>query len=198
MRTVIIDLMRHGEKRGDLNTAFGLEQITASTKLHLRGVVLDAAYHSDMNRAREAAVQAITTLNQQVYMSNHLGFFVRNLFSGEVGAELKRAEIAVGANGTVADFLRECDGGPALARDIARSLMAVAGEVSLLHPGKTDLHALVGYHAPLLALPAVNPEAMPIDMKLADIVRYTLTNDGSGWVITDSLHLPCPLVKLAP
>lgn len=196
MRTVNIYLLHNGDgkKNSDFNTTFELDQIAASVNLHLKGVTINAAYNSDMNRAHEAVVHAIITLNQQVQTYQHIAFFIPTSFAGEFGAKLKRAEIAAGKNGTVADFFREY-GGQALGRDIARSLKAAAGEVALLHPGKTNLNALIGYHAPLIALPAMNPEMMPINMGFADMVRYTLTNDGTSWTITDSVHLLCPLVK---
>lgn len=197
IRTVVIDLMNHGERNGDYTTARGFDQVAASVRKHLHGVDLDAAYHSERNSAREAAVHVLEILDgSRVMIARHEAFFVDALLEGNLLADLVVALAAIGTAGTMTELIQRWNVGRAARGQVQGGLMNIAGELAMLDPDEHNYHALVGYHGPLVGIAATDTDTMPARFDCADIVRYTLTNDGRGWVIASSVHLRCPLVSL--
>ncbi|MEK7632881.1 MAG: hypothetical protein AAB473_03750 [Patescibacteria group bacterium] len=198
MRTIVIDLLRHGVHNNDYMTALGLDQVEASVRAHLHDVELDGAFHSEKNRAQEAVAHALLALHQRkVIMAQHGAFTVDGFFEGDIGADLHAAFEVIGDGATMGELIETWGAGETARNQVQSGLVGIATELSSLDPDKRSHHALVGYHGPLMGIAAVDTNTMPADFGFADIVRYTLENrDGQGWEIVSSTHLKCPLMSI--
>jgi hypothetical protein len=189
--------MRHGERDGDSNTTFGLEQVAASVRLNLEGASLDAIYHSERERARQAATHAAGIVGYDREPVPHEAFFVDQYFEGQNGHDLDVADIVIGDNGTIEDLLRHWKAGEAARLQVQGGLIEIATEIAMLDPDQEEYYVLVGYHGPLTGIAALDPSTMPANTNYADMMCYELTDHDGKWTIAASVLLRCPLVKPA-
>lgn len=187
MRTVTLFLLRHGQKSGDSNTAFGLEQLAATSDAHLAGVTIDWIYCSDMQRTMQAAEHILKHRNNPADATKivrHPAFFVGFLSRPEHMEESMRIDSLLGERGSTRDWQENWKE----ARPITEGIVTAMKKMAELAPDGGTV--LVCSHSPLCGLPALDDMA-PIG--LADVVKYTMVYDGSGWKIASSELLPCPL-----
>lgn len=186
IRTVTIFLMRHGQKSGDANTAFGLEQLAASADMYLAQITFDGVYCSDMNRTMQAAEHIRSHRNNSAdtrEIVRHPAFFVGHLSSPEYLEESMRIDKLLGEYGTTEEWHANWKE----AGTITEGIVTAMKEMAEKHTGGS---VLVCNHSPLVGLAAI--ENLP-PIGLADIVKYELADDGNGWRIISSTLLPCPL-----
>jgi broad specificity phosphatase PhoE len=192
MRTVTLFLLRHGQKSGDTNTAFGLEQLAATANAHLASVTLSAVYCSDMKRTMQAAEHILVTRANPADATEivkHPAFFVSHLSSPEHMEESVCIDRLLGEHGSTNDWQTNWKEAPSITEGIVTAMKEMA---ELASDGGT---VLVCNHSPLCGLAALDDMA-PIG--LADVVKYTMVDDGSGWRIESSTLLPCPLKVPTP
>ena len=187
MRTVTLFLLRHGQKFGDSNTTFGLEQLAATNDAHLAGVTIDWIYCSDMKRTMQAAKHILAHRNNPEDSGNiieHPAFFVGFLSSPEHMEESVRIDKLLGEHGGTRDWQENWKESTSITEGIVKAMKEMA-ELAL-----DGGNVLVCNHSPLCGLAALDDMA-PIG--LADVVKYVMVDDGSGWRIESSTLLPCPL-----
>lgn len=186
MRVTTLFLMRHGQKSGDTNTAFGLKQLAASADAHLSGITLDGVYCSDKNRTKQAAEHVLAHRNNpkdSAEIVRNPAFFVDFLSAPEHIEESTRIDKLLGEHGTAADWHANWKEAGA----ITAKIIAAMKEIAEKHNGGS---VLVCNHSPLCGLAAIGD--MPA-IGLADIVKYVMEDDGTGWKIVSSTLLRCPL-----
>lgn len=196
VRRVFIFLMQHGEQ-DDTNTAFELAQVAASIALHLDSAKLDAIYHSERERARQAAVHAATILKYSRSPTPHETFFVDPFFESESGIGLKTATDIISKDGTIKQLLQHWPAGETARHQVHDGLIEIAEELAIHDPDQEEYYVLIGYHGPLTGIAAVDPSTMPANHDVADMVCYELSDSSGDWTIVASVLLKCPLVKTA-
>ncbi len=205
-KAVSFYVIRHGQRlKGedgrnlDELSPHGLKQLEASAERHLSGILLDAAYCSDMLRTRHAANHITAHRSdtgpdmERILAQPHPAFFVREYFEGEGMKELDRVESVIGKLGTAADWLKFYSPAQRIANGRLAAFREIAGKLHETNP-KVDrvLNVLVADHAPFANLGALNPAYMgPVG--LADVVRIDMQKGKAGWNIVQSEHLRCPL-----
>lgn len=201
--TVRFFVMRHGQRalfngrKQDRHSHFGLDQLIASTEEHLSGVELTAAFCSDKARTMEAANHVLQHRDDNLIVVRHPAFAVGQYFDSMNGAELEHIEEAIGERGTAEEWLGVYSRGQKIAYDMKTAFRGIATDLTKKHSAiDRELNVLITYHAPFCNLAALDPSSMgPVG--LADIIRYTTQKQATGWVMTESVHLRCPLTEHA-
>lgn len=173
MTKVIFDIMRHGEKDGDVLTKKGEKQVRQSAKKNLPGCRYTRAFFSGYVRARQTVQACLSTLRDAGISTIEIepGFSYEpamqqaEQWAGRPYSALKEE----GKGQNVKWWLRNW--APALwLRGQVLTTMRLQAE--MLATSSRDYRVLVGGHGPAAESACLDPSTTP-SLREADIIRYT-------------------------
>jgi broad specificity phosphatase PhoE len=184
-------VIRHGQKAGKVVTAFGLEQLSATSDEYFQDITFDAAFCSDQQRTQDSVRHILDRRDQRnLAVDTHPAFAIGPRFSEDSIAEFDKLEKEL-VDPTVQTWMDKWSGGNALREDLRMAMCQIAADLQADDPGhRGPFEILIGYHGPLATFAAPNPKSFPGNIGTADVIVYELE---PGDQIARAIYLPCPL-----